>query len=70
MHFPQRFGHFLQLAQLGIGIGVAQRGVADDGEALFEQGGEFTQPRSNGRFGLRHVSIIEKNGFLAKFGSA
>ena len=70
MHFPQRFGHFLQLAQLGIGIGVAQRGVADDGETLFEQGGEFAQPRRIGRIGLGHTSIIETNAVLAKIGSA
>ena len=70
MQSNQRFRHFLQLAQLGLGIRVAQRGIADDGEALFEQGGEFAQPRSGGRIGLGHTSIIERNAVLAKAGSA
>ena len=69
MHSPQRFRHFLQLAQLCLGGGVAQRRIAYDGEALFEQGGEFTQPRSGGRIGLGHTFIIERNAVVAKIGS-
>ena len=70
MHSHQRFRYLLQLAQLTIGVGVAQRGVANDGEALFEQGGKFAQPRSSGRFGLGHNLIIERNASVAKTGSA
>ena len=70
MQSNQRFRHFLQLAQLGLGIRVAQRGIANDGEALFEQGGKFAQPRIVGRIGLGHASIIGRNAVLAKTASA